>query len=168
MAKITVKCKAPGKSTIGFSNVLALTPDNISIEMRPRNIDIQAIEYNPLDKNRDGVVDILDQVDETQAAPAVTKFSLDQNYPNPFNPETWIPYQLATPADVTIRIYKLNGEVVRSLDLGYKPAGFYADRTKSAYWDGKDDYGQKVSSGIYFYTIQAGSYTATKKMIVTK
>ncbi len=168
LAKITVKCKAPGKSTIGFSNVLALTPDNISIEMRPRNIDIQAIEYNPLDKNRDGVVDILDQVDETQAAPAVTKFSLDQNYPNPFNPETWIPYQLATPADVTIRIYKLNGEVVRSLDLGYKPAGFYADRTKSAYWDGKDDYGQKVSSGIYFYTIQAGSYTATKKMIVTK
>lgn len=168
LATITVKCKAPGKSAISFSNIVAHTPDNIFIEMRPRGVDIQAIEYSPLDKNHDGVVDILDQVEDAKAAPAVTKFSLDQNYPNPFNPETWIPYQLATPADVTIKIYKLNGEIARSLDLGYKPAGFYTDRTKSAYWDGKDDYGQKVSSGIYFYTIQADSYSATKKMIVTK
>ena len=93
---------------------------------------------------------------------------MGQNYPNPFNPETWIPYQLARSADVTVKIYKATGEMVRILNIGYKQAGTYTDRTNSAYWDGRDDSGQKVSSGVYFYTIKADNFTATRKMLVQK
>jgi hypothetical protein len=166
LAVLTLKCKMSGKSTIEFSNVFAYNNDGAIINIISRSTDIQSLEFHPWDKNQDGVVDILDSV--TKGAPVSVKFSLDQNYPNPFNPETWIPYKLAKPADVTIKIYKMTGEVVKTLDLGYRSAGFYTDRTKSAYWDGMDDNGQKVSSGIYFFTIKAGDYTATKKMIVSK
>ena len=93
---------------------------------------------------------------------------LHQNYPNPFNPETWIPYQLAQDADVTIAIYDSAGHVVRMLDLGHGPAGFYIDKSKAAYWDGRNEVGEQVSSGLYFYTIQAGEFTATKKMVVAR
>ena len=91
---------------------------------------------------------------------------LGQNYPNPFNPETWIPYQLAQPSYVTIRIYRATGALTRTLALGTKEAGFYADKMKAAYWDGTDDTGQKVSSGVYFYTIQADGFAATRKMLL--
>lgn len=92
--------------------------------------------------------------------------ALLQNFPNPFNPETWIPYHLKEGSDVTIQIYDAGGSLVRQLDLGYKPAGFYADKSKAAYWDGRNEAGENVSSGIYFYNIQAGEYTAMRKMIV--
>lgn len=91
-----------------------------------------------------------------------------QNFPNPFNPETWIPYQLAGDVDVTIRIYDVSGHLIRTLDLGHKSAGFYTTKDKSAYWDGKNEAGEQVASGIYFYTIQAGDFTATKKIVITK
>ena len=90
------------------------------------------------------------------------------NYPNPFNPETWIPYQLSEPADVTLRIYAVNGELVRTLALGHKPAGIYESRTRAVYWDGKNDVGESVASGIYFYTLTAGDFTATRKMLIRK
>ena len=57
-----------------------------------------------------------------------------QNFQNPFNPETWIPYQLETPAEVTLHIYDTTGGIVRTLDLGFKPQGFYMTRTTAAYW----------------------------------
>jgi hypothetical protein len=91
-----------------------------------------------------------------------------QNYPNPFNPETWIPYQLNDGNEVTIRIHSLTGALIRELRLGHRPAGLYTTQDKSAYWDGKNEAGEQVSSGVYFYNIQAGNYSATKKMIVTK
>jgi hypothetical protein len=98
----------------------------------------------------------------------VKKNSLLQNYPNPFNPDTWIPYQLAEDADVTIRIYDISTRLIRTLNLGRKPAGSYADMSKAAHWDGKNEEGEKVSSGIYFYTIQAGEFRATRKMVMAK
>ncbi len=90
------------------------------------------------------------------------------SYPNPFNPETWIPYQLAEPAAVTLQIYAVNGALVRTLDVGYQPAGRYQDRSQAAYWDGKNAVGESVASGPYFYTLIAGNFTATRKMLIRK
>ncbi len=91
-----------------------------------------------------------------------------QNYPNPFNPETWIPYQLAESAFVAIRIYDATGGLVRTLDVGSRAAGFYRERARAAYWDGRNDTGERVSSGTYFYRFQAGDYHATGKMTILK
>ena len=91
-----------------------------------------------------------------------------QNYPNPFNPETWIPYQLNESAEVVLRIYDNSGSVVWSMDLGFKGEGFYMTRSKAAYWDGRNDMGEMVVSGVYFYQLQAGSYSATRKMLILK
>ena len=90
------------------------------------------------------------------------------NYPNPFNPETWIPYQLANPAEVTVTIYAANGAVVRMLDLGHRRAGSYDSRGRAAYWDGRNAQGESVASGVYFYTLQAGEFSATRKMVIRK
>ena len=94
--------------------------------------------------------------------------SLLPNYPNPFNPETWIPYQLSEPADVTLRIYAVSGSLVRTLALGQMPAGIYETRSRAMYWDGKNGVGESVASGIYFYTLTAGEFTATRKMLIRK
>ena len=104
------------------------------------------------------------------AAPAKrSEFALMQNYPNSFNPDTWIPYQLAEDVGVAIRIYDVTGRLVRALDLGHRPAGFYTTKDRAAYWDGKNEAGEQVSSGIYFYIIQAGGdFTATRKMVIAK
>jgi hypothetical protein len=93
---------------------------------------------------------------------------LGQCYPNPFNPETWIPYRLAEDADVVIKVYTSAGQLIRTLSLGHKPAGFYTARDKAAYWDGRNEAGEQVSSGTYFCTIQAGDFAATKKMVVAR
>jgi len=96
------------------------------------------------------------------------KTELLRNFPNPFNPETWIPYQIREPAEVVIRIYSAQGGLVRTLDLGQRAAGFYLGRTQAAYWNGKNEVGEKVASGIYFYQLQAGNFTATRKMVIVK
>ena len=90
------------------------------------------------------------------------------NYPNPFNPETWIPYQLAIPADVSISIYAADGKLVRTLNLGHQSAGIYHQRSRAAYWDGRNTQGEPVASGVYFYTLTAGEFTATRKMLIRK
>jgi len=97
-----------------------------------------------------------------------TKFALLQNYPNPFNPETWIPFRLAKDTDVTIRIYNTVGKLVRTLQLGKMPAGLYHSKTQAAHWDGKNNFGDKVSSGVYFYNLTAGNFSATKKLVILK
>ncbi len=94
--------------------------------------------------------------------------ALLHNYPNPFNPETWIPYQLAEPAEVTLTIHAINGTLVRTLTLGYQPAGIYQTRTRAAYWDGKNQLGEPAASGVYFYTLTAGEFTTTRKMLIRK
>ena len=98
----------------------------------------------------------------------VKETKLFPNYPNPFNPETWIPYQLAVDADVQISIFDIAGGLVRRLDLGHQKAGPYELRSKAAYWDGKSTGGELVSSGLYFYQLQAGNFTSVKRMVVIK
>ena len=90
------------------------------------------------------------------------------NYPNPFNPETWIPYQLSKPADVMLTIYAVNGHLVRRLVLGHQVAGMYQTRSRAAYWDGRNAFGESVASGVYFYVLTAGDFTATRKMLILK
>ena len=90
------------------------------------------------------------------------------NYPNPSNPETWIPYQLAKPTKVTFTIYNTRGVVVRRLSLGHQLEGFYHNRSRAAHWDGKNESGESVASGIYFYTFTAGDFTATRKILIRK
>ena len=102
----------------------------------------------------------------TSLTPEKTK--LLANYPNPFNPETWIPYHLAKPAEVTLTIYAANGKIVRSLVLGHQEAGIYKSRSRAAYWDGRNEVGEPVASGIYFYTLTAEDFTATRKMLIRK
>ena len=94
--------------------------------------------------------------------------ALLRNYPNPFNPETWIPYQLAEPAEVTLTIYDANGEMVRYLALGHQAAGMYRSRSRAAYWNGRNQLGEPVASGLYFYTLTAGEFSATRRMLILK
>ena len=102
------------------------------------------------------------------AAMVPEKTALLANYPNPFNPETWIPYHLANDAEVQLTIYDTQGAVVRQFFLGYQPAGYYTDRTKAVYWDGRNEHGEPVGSGLYFYQLEAGDFSATRKMLILK
>ena len=90
------------------------------------------------------------------------------NYPNPSNPETWIPYHLSEPAVVTLHIYAVDGRLVRTLALGHQLAGKYRTHSRAAYWDGRNSFGEAVASGIYFYTLTVGDFTATRKMLIRK
>ena len=113
------------------------------------------------------------EVTEIQAAPTVQvtlpdKNALLANYPNPFNPETWIPYQLAEAADVTVSIHSVAGKLVRTLTLGHQAAGIYQNRSRAVYWDGRNQLGESVASGVYFYTLTAGDFAATRKMLIRK
>ncbi len=113
------------------------------------------------------------EVTEVPAAPTVNvtlpdKNVLLANYPNPFNPETWIPYQLSAAADVTVSIHSVAGKLVRTLTLGHQAAGVYQNRSRAVYWDGRNQLGEPVASGVYFYTLKAGDFSATKKMLIRK
>ena len=107
-------------------------------------------------------------LEQLLAALTPKETALLPNYPNPFNPETWIPYQLAKPVDVSISIYAANGQLVRTLDLGHQPVGIYNSKSHAAYWDGKNALGEPVASGVYFYTLTAEDFTATRKMLIRK
>ena len=109
---------------------------------------------------------LLQVLAEMKAIPETT--ALLPNYPNPFNPETWIPYHLATDADVTLTIYNIRGVAVRQLVLGHQSAGVYESRGRAAYWDGRNQLGEPVASGLYFYTLTAGDFTATRKLLIAK
>ena len=98
----------------------------------------------------------------------IKRTALFQNFPNPFNPETWLPYRLALDAPVTLRIYNVGGKLVRELDLGDQRAGGYLTRETAAYWDGRDQRGEAVSSGLYVYTLQADDLRATRRMVTLK
>ena len=125
-------------------------------------------------------IDVLDDVTEAvdenfRAAPSIEtspiipdKTVLLSNFPNPFNPETWIPYQLAEPAEVTLTIYDIRGVVVRELKLGHQAAGMYESRSRAIHWDGSNALGEKVATGVYFYTLKAGDFTATRTLLIRK
>ena len=94
--------------------------------------------------------------------------SLLSNYPNPFNPETWMPYRLAADAWVQLTIYDQTGQVVRTIDIGHQVAGAYERRSRAIYWDGRNHLGEQVASGVYFYHLDAGDYSQTRKMLILK
>ena len=98
-----------------------------------------------------------------------TETVLLSNYPNPFNPETGrvsIPYHLSSNVDVTLTIYGISGRVLRRLELGHQKAGYYTNPSRAAYWDGRNEFGEPVASSVYFYTLKAGDFTATRKMLI--
>lgn len=102
------------------------------------------------------------------AAMRPTQNALFANYPNPFNPETWMPYQLAADTNVQFHIFDATGRSVRTLDLGFQNSGFYVNKERAAYWDGLNNAGEKLASGVYFYQIVAGDYTATRRLVIVK
>lgn len=117
--------------------------------------------------------DRLDLFRDTVAAPSLSKTAPEEtvlltNYPNPLNPETWIPYKLVNPAEVTVTIYAADGKLVRMLAVGHQAAGVYQSKSRAAYWDGRNAVGEPVASGLYFYTLTAGNFTATRKMLIRK
>ena len=139
-------------------------------------IEINADSPNPLlgirpvqhvvtaDDVIDSRIDLPDLV--TYEIPAQTE--LLANYPNPFNPETWIPYRLAEDGNVALSIYGASGSLVRTIDIGFTPAAVYEGRSDAIYWDGRNNFGEQVSSGIYFYHLNAGDFSATRKMVIVK
>ena len=108
----------------------------------------------------------LQQLIATETRPEKTQ--LLANYPNPFNPETWIPYELATDTDVKITIYNAQGVVIRSLSFGHQSAGYYTDRERAAYWDGRNTIGEQVASGLYFYQFETDDMSSMRKMVILK
>ncbi len=128
------------------------------------SLEIQDAElYDP-----DALPLICEFIERKSWAMLPKRSALLQNFPNPFNPETWLPYNLVEAADVTIQVYDVQGRLIRALNLGNQPAGFYLGKDKAAYWDGRNEAGENTASGVYFYTIRAGELTATKKMIIAK
>ena len=94
--------------------------------------------------------------------------ALHQNYPNPFNPETWIPFELSEAATVDLTIYNIRGEPIRTLNLGYRQPGYYDDRAEAAHWDGRNEHGEAVASGVYFYELRAGEFRDSHRMVILK
>lgn len=142
--------------------------------LSPTNSDVYLVRINDgfpreIPMMAPGVSESDGQSIPTEEMSSATRFDLLPNFPNPFNPETWMPYMLMEKvSDVTISIYNATGQMVRTLHLGGKEPGLYVKKDSAAYWDGKDESGEPVGSGIYFYQIRAGDSTVTRKMVVVK
>jgi len=143
LGSLSLKAKSAGEHTIMLRNVILIMEDG-------RSFTLPELRYRVI---------VREPVERTK---------LLQNYPNPFNPETWIPFQLKEASEVTIRIYDLHGNLIRTLHLGYLPAGPYLGRTEAAYWDGRNELGEKVASGIYIYQMRAGDKVFFKRMAILK
>jgi len=127
------------------------------------------VTVTPTTKPEDGFTDVNNIVETVEQIPVgITKTALLNNFPNPFNAETWIPYKLSTDSDVKINIYDGTGKLICTIDLGNKGAGIYTTKNKAAYWNGTDNSGENVASGVYFYMLQAGRFSETRKMIIIK
>jgi hypothetical protein len=130
-----------------------------------------AFIYNPIDLGF-RTADVPFPVDPASHALSMLGYikqtTILQNYPNPFNPETWFPYDLAEEAEVILKVYDVRGGLVRQLDIGLQKPGSYRSQEKAAYWDGRDQSGTKVASGIYFYTFSAGDFQRTRRMVILK
>ena len=155
---------APSAPTASSQMIPVLTAENLQHWIN------QAKKLNNKDKTFQRGIRVLEQLLTTliQAETIPQETVLLSNYPNPFNPETWIPYHLANAADVRLTIYDKQGGVVRQFDLGHQLAGYYADRIKAIYWDGRNALGEQVASGVYFYHLSAGDYSATRRMVILK
>ena len=161
-------------------------------------LDIEIIGSNigksptpELDINRDNAINVLDLVlvgrhfgerygQSGDILVAATPLSMEtlalfnmpyyafQNYPNPCNPGTWIPFMLASGGEVTVTIYSTNGQLIRRLELGYRDSGVYISKDRAAYWNGSNEFGEEVASGVYFYHLESGHFSAIRKISVTR
>ena len=137
----------------------------VSVRSPSPLIGVQPLQYTVIEKD---VKQSLIQLPELIAYEIPVETQLLVNYPNPFNPETWIPYRLAEDTFVTLTIYDLSGRVVRTLDVGHRIAAVYENRSQAIHWDGRNNVGEQVASGVYFYHLSAGDYSATRKMAILK
>ncbi len=144
---------------------LQVSPEKLAVLQEIRQI-LKALPQQDEDIRK--AVGLINQIITLTETRSTAHTAILQNYPNPFNPETWIPYQLAEPANVVVQIYDAAGRIARTLDLGPKPAGLYSSKQMAAHWDGRNSNGEFVTSGVYFYTLQANDFTTTKKMILAK
>ncbi len=143
LGQLKLRPKTVGQSMISIRNLILIGQDGQPYTVADANYMLQVHR----------------QVDQTR---------LLQNYPNPFNPETWIPFELKTGSQVTITVYNQLGEEVRKLDVGYKVAGPHHNHQDAAYWDGRNNWGEPIASGVYFYRIQTDDHTETRKMVILK
>ena len=151
-------------NTVAAPSASAQVPETLTaVEVQGWLTNARSLEVKDIIMKR-GIM-VLEQL-LISLTPKETK--LLANYPNPFNPETWIPYRLAEDAFVTLTIYDLSGRIVRTLDVGHRIASTYESRSKAIYWDGKNRLGERVASGIYFYTLKVGDFSATRRMVILK
>ena len=139
-----------------------------SLQFIDTNVDEERIYTYQISTQFKTGVELLSELFTIRIKPVIKQTVLMQNYPNPFNPEVWIPYELSEQTEVSIQIYNASGQLVRILDLGMKDRGRYTSMDKAAYWAGLNEAGEKASSGVYFYVLKAGKFTATRKMVLLK
>jgi hypothetical protein len=161
---LIIVCKHFGATTIDAS------PTKGAVVVAPEQLAVLRRLYESIDGSDDDLIMAKRLLAELIGLPAIqiTRSRLMQNYPNPCNPETWLPYELAEPGTVIISIYTSAGQLVRTLDLGYRAMGSYSSRSKAAHWDGTNEAGEMVSSGLYFCTIKSGDFSAVRKLIVSR
>jgi len=164
--ELTWSIKATASSEVSLDWSLVNVPDDYMLSLEDQAGKVVNLRQDSAIHLGVGVYSFILKAEKKALIPKATKLLV--NYPNPFNPETWIPFELSKDTDVTIKIYASNGQLVRSLELGHKMAGFYSSKDKAAHWDGKNEAGEQVSSGIYFYNIQAGNYKDIRKMVIVQ
>ena len=169
VAAVTTPDEAGYRSTVVDIETgrAAAVGDILEISAQSPNpfIGVKPLQYTV---TAEDVKQSLIQLPELVAYEIPAETELLSNYPNPFNPETWIPYRLAEDAFVALTIYDRSGRVVRTLDVGHQIASVYENRSKAIYWDGRNEIGEQVASGVYFYHLSAGDYSATRKMVILK
>ena len=162
----------PGKVRIAFANANGVNSETVArIKFRILSDDSSPLVLETVEMYGPDARPLASKgIDEKFTSWAIPPehSGLLQNFPNPFNPETWMPYQLKDAAEATIRIYNSAGELIRELDLGYRSPGLYVSKDRAAYWDGTNKFGATVASGVYFYSIRAGDFTAVRKLIILK
>jgi hypothetical protein len=164
--------RQPGTLRISFADVAGLNSETVAqVQFEVMTDDVSPLELKAVELYRNDASPVV----STKLSGRFVSWAVPpdhsallQNFPNPFNPETWIPYQLKDDSHVAISIYNSSGQHIRTLDLGHRQAGLYFSKDRAAYWDGRNESGELVSSGVYFYTIQSGNYTATRKMTLSQ
>lgn len=149
---------------VGAAPTIITLPISVDVQTLEAHLNVLRVSSDGSHKYRYAIA----MLEDLLASMRPTETQLLANYPNPFNPETWIPYELAMDTDVHITIYASNGVIVRRLTLGHQRTGYYTDRERAAYWDGRNALGETVASGLYFYALSAGDFTATRKMLIRK
>ncbi|RKU05505.1 hypothetical protein C6501_19830 [Candidatus Poribacteria bacterium] len=154
---------------LGESTNMATPPTHTNILPIHLNLlDKRLTEAHLMNDGSDVFKQGIEKLEDLLNVVVPEKTTLLPNYPNPFNPETWIPYDLAQDTNVNIDIYNLKGEIIRKLDIGFQVAGTYRTQSRAAYWDGQNAVGERVASGVYLYTLQAGKFNSTRRMVILK